>query len=283
MNTPQILVFDSDGVLSSGGIALPHAQDLISELNEKGHPYYILTNNPFLDAQKKSDGYRQQGFEIAPERIFGAAHPLERVLKDLNSTHGALYAVGVEDPSHMLHGFGYDIDNKSQDVDGILLLDDDHRWDADRVADILDLLMAQPNLPLIVPNPDLVYPDRPGHLYCTTGAWVDMLLNLCAQKGRDIQPIYLGKPYAPIYQCLQEELHAHFPKIKGDQITMLGDSPATDILGANRQGWRSALIKTGNFHYGADRLECRATETHEDLASFRKQATWMDGAPIQNH
>ena len=78
-------------------------------------------------------------------------------------------------------------------------------------------------------------------------------------------------------------IHAHFPKIKGDQITMLGDSPATDILGANRQGWRSALIKTGNFHYGADRPECRATETHEDLASFRKQATWMDGTPIQNH
>jgi HAD superfamily hydrolase (TIGR01450 family) len=270
MNSVAVLVFDSDGVLSSGGRALPYALELIQELNENHFPFYILTNNPFLDAEKKSPSYRKQGFQIAPEKIIGAAHPLKNQLENLPRKYGKLYAVGSEDPTEMLRNCGYEIDLCSDEIDGILLLDDDLRWDADRMARLLELLMHQPQLPFIVPNPDLVYPDRPGHLYLTTGSWSRMLVMLCKEKGLNIEPIYLGKPYSPIYKSLQNILDVTYPELNKKNVLMLGDSPATDILGANRQGWLSALIETGNHRFGRDRSDSQAHWTFKDLGEFWK-------------
>ena len=264
----SILVFDSDGVLSSGGKPFPHAIEIIDELNHTGFPYYILTNNPFLDTKRKSRGYAHQGFHIAPERIFGAAHPLKQALANVPKKTGRLYAVGDEDPTAYLREVGFEIDNHSDDIDGILLLDDDFGWDADRVTRVLELLLLRPYLPLIVPNPDMVFPDRPGHLYLTTGAWSRMLVMLCAEKGVRVHPINLGKPFSPIYESLQRVLDENFPNIPKSQVLMLGDSPATDILGANHQGWLSALIETGNHRFGRDREDCQATYTYKSLVEF---------------
>ena len=59
-----------------------------------------------------------------------------------------------------------------------------------------------------------------------------------------------------------------FPK--KESIFMLGDSPATDISGANQQGWTSILIQTGNHHYGLDKPNCQADFTFANLESFDK-------------
>ena len=267
----SILVFDSDGVLSSGGQPFPHALEIIAELNRTGYPYYILTNNPFLDSERKSLNYARQGFSIPPERIIGAAHPLRNVLSQLPKKTGQLYAVGCEDPKEYLKNLGFSIDLTSDDVDGILLLDDDLRWDADRVSRVLELLIQRPDLPFIVPNPDMVYPDRPGHLYLTSGSWSRLLVMLCAEKGLNIQPIHLGKPFSPIYASLQKILDQQYPGLSKNQVLMLGDSPGTDVLGANQQGWLSALIETGNHRFGRDRQDCQATYVYQSLVEF-----WAD-------
>jgi ribonucleotide monophosphatase NagD (HAD superfamily) len=52
---------------------------------------------------------------------------------------------------------------------------------------------------------------------------------------------------------------------------MLGDSPGTDILGANRQGWSSVLIETGNHRFGEDLEGSRANFRFKDLVAFKEK------------
>jgi len=270
MVTPEVLVFDSDGVIASGGILLPHAIDLFDKLEKDHFPFYVLTNNPFLDPKAKSLSYKKLGLNISENQIVGAAHPLNHSLSKIKKTHSKVFAIGIENPESLLQKHGFQIDNQSNNIDAILLLDDDEKWDANLVSYLLNLLIHNPQLPLIVPNPDLVFPDKPNNLFLTSGSWAHLLVHLCSQKGLDISPIYLGKPYTPIYECLIEQMKADSLFPKKESIFMLGDSPATDISGANQQGWTSILIQTGNHHYGLDKPNCQADFTFANLESFDK-------------
>lgn len=265
----QHLVFDSDGVLTNGGQALKGAIDLIAKLNEIKFPYHILTNNPFLDAEVKSVNYRKMGFEISPEHIVGAADPLPKILKSIQLSSNTVYSIGETDPHEHLQKLGLHVDNnaKAEELGAIILFDHDYAWDNERVADLLHILIQRPELPLIACNPDLVFPDYPGHLMLTTGAWVDMLQRLCHAKGIELKPIYLGKPYAPIYEHLTEKLPSKL-KEQPEHIFMMGDSPGTDILGANQKGWSSVLLETGNYLFGKDLDGAQADITFSDLEAF---------------
>ena len=264
------LVFDSDGVLTSGGSPLPGAQELIKRLNDLNFPFHILTNNPFLDRDLKSAGYRQLGFEILPDQIVGAADPLPRWLNENKLGSSTVYSNGIEDPKDHLALLGLQVNNHApmNELGAVILFDHDYDWNGERVAELLHLFLHRPDLPFIVANPDLVYPDQPGHLMLTTGAWVEMLVHLCQAKGVELKPIFLGKPYAPIYRHLSSKLReAMDPK----HIFMMGDSPGTDILGANRQGWTSVLVETGNFRFGENLKGSRAHYRLKNLVTFQEK------------
>ena len=64
--------------------------------------------------------------------------------------------------------------------------------------------------------------------------------------GVEIEPIYLGKPHAAIYEHTLYELERRFGvEPEPECILMLGDSLASDVRGANRAGFTSALVLTG--------------------------------------
>jgi len=64
--------------------------------------------------------------------------------------------------------------------------------------------------------------------------------------GIKVDPLYLGKPFAPIFQkthALLEEKCGR--KILCDRVLMTGDFIKSDIQGALDFGYRSALVLTG--------------------------------------
>jgi|GEM_PF-3525990 len=270
MKPINLLVFDSDGVLTSGGAALPMARELISTLNARRFPYFVMSNGSFLCPQRKSDGYARMGLAIEAQRIIGSAQPLGEALTRVPRRYGRLFVISAEDPGPRLNMHGWEVDNSSPEIDGVLLLDDDLHWTAERLSRLLNRFLQRPDLPLIVPNPDLVYPNQPGRIFPTSGTWARLLCQLCAAHGVQLTPVFLGKPYDPIYRSLSVLLERDHPGLEPATIAMLGDSPETDILGANRQGWTSILIKTGNFRYGGHRAGNEADLCFEDLGAFRR-------------
>lgn len=71
--------------------------------------------------------------------------------------------------------------------------------------------------------------------------------------GAHLQSTIIGKPFEYTYNYADKVLHDWrtkrfgVPEDKDVTVFMVGDNPASDILGANNYGWYSLLVRTGVF------------------------------------
>lgn len=94
---------------------------------------------------------------------------------------------------------------------------------------------ARRGLEMICANPDIQV--RVGdQLYWCAGA----LARIYEQEGGKV--IYAGKPYAPIYDHILKILESEPPKTR---CLCIGDSPATDLRGAESNGMDGLYVGTG--------------------------------------
>lgn len=88
---------------------------------------------------------------------------------------------------------------------------------------------------LLVANPDTSHPARDGRRRPETGAWL-AAIRACTTI-RDDQIEIIGKPQPALFQKGCAVL-----RMSEDEIVMIGDNPATDIIGAEQLGIRSLLV-----------------------------------------
>lgn len=243
---PRALALDVDGVLRSGRRALPGAVGFLRQLEVSGMPWCVMTNCPFLDREVKAAELRSVGLPVPPSRLIGAADPLGEVLAGLQLRSATVYSQGVEPPGDYLRQFGLEVDvaAAAQELGAIILFDDDFGWTLPRIAEVYNLLRKCPELPLIVPNPDQVFPHE-GELMPTSGSIARWLQGLCRLHDLHIDPIYLGKPYPPMYRRAEALLKGMDGSLKAGQIAMIGDSLFSDMAGAQRAGWLTGWMQTG--------------------------------------
>lgn len=99
--------------------------------------------------------------------------------------------------------------------------------------------LAQHGLPMICANPDVQF-RRGDRLIWSAGA----LAKIYEQEGGQV--IYPGKPDAPIYTLAFERASEIGGLTLAPARTLaIGDGPATDVLGANRQGMDALFIGSG--------------------------------------
>lgn len=263
----KAFVFDVDGVLKKGKNRLNGAKEIITLLNDRNIPFRILTNNPFLYQKTIEERFTTIGLNIDGSKCFGAAHPLKSYLEKNNIHSGSVFFVGEENPDDLFKQFGLFCtqDLSKQDIKAVIMLDDDFAWNNELIAKIFNLLIENPDLPWIVANPDFVFPIEDNIYFPTSGSMAKWIIDLCKLKNVDVEPIYFGKPYTPVYQILEDDLMYENNSLKKSNILMIGDTPGTDILGANTMGWTSALVKTGNYRYHASHSGCKPTFTFNNL------------------
>jgi HAD superfamily hydrolase (TIGR01459 family) len=128
--------------------------------------------------------------------------------------------------------------------------------------------LASYGLPMVCANPDIVF--RQGdRLIWSAGA----LAQIYTQEGGTV--ISPGKPDAPIYKLA---LH-RVAEIAGAAVTAkrtlaIGDGPATDILGANRQGMDSIFIGSGIHGHVIGAGDEFMASAEKVLAEDRAHATY---------
>src|SRR5262249_29906565 len=109
-----------------------------------------------------------------------------------------------------------------------------YHWDETRF-ELLRASLARKTRPLVVGNPDIVSPGletmdgAPGY-YAPPFA-----------EALGISPIFLGKPFGPIYR----RIAARHPDIAPERVLCVGDTLQTDILGGRSAGYRTLLIEDG--------------------------------------
>ncbi|KAL1301704.1 hypothetical protein AAFC00_005913 [Neodothiora populina] len=76
-----------------------------------------------------------------------------------------------------------------------------------------------------------------------------------ALTGEDLERVVYGKPEMATYKYADEVLTSWMEQIHGEEVLpshcyMIGDNPASDIIGGNMYGWNTCLVRTGVFQGG---------------------------------
>ena len=240
----EIVLFDSDGVLVSWPSPVPHAPEAIDFLNSSGKQYFVLTNDASMAAATRAARYLDLGLFIESSRIISSGMLLTAYFarQDL---HGARCVVlGTEDSATFVGDAGGVVVPSDADFDVLVIGDQDGFPLLEFTGNVLGALfrkIACGEAPhLVLPNPDLYYPVGDGYGFAS-GAVAAMFESALARRFPD-QPgltfTRLGKPHPEIF----EEAMRRSGTLN---MVMIGDTPGTDIRGANNAGITSVLVDSG--------------------------------------
>jgi ribonucleotide monophosphatase NagD (HAD superfamily) len=73
-----------------------------------------------------------------------------------------------------------------------------------------------------------------------------------ALTGEDLERVVYGKPEMATYKYADEVLTSWMGELHNEErlpehVYMVGDNPASDIIGGNMYGWNTCLVRTGVF------------------------------------
>ncbi|UCF91970.1 MAG: HAD-IIA family hydrolase [Desulfobacterales bacterium] len=242
------LVFDVDGVLVIQGRALPGSVDLLHDLRQGRVLFSFLTNDPNLSRAEKASHLRKMGLAVHPEEIISSGNGLEEVVQE-NALGGELFFVMGDfgNPCYAAQA-GLRVTRKIEDLPdcrGVIVNEENFDWKR-TVNSVLNFFISKPEGVCIVPNPDEFFPLGSGQIEIAAGGIARFIKQVLGRYGVEVEPLYLGKPYNPIFQSNHRELERRRGQaVEPQRVLMVGDSLAADILGANNYGYRSALVLTG--------------------------------------
>ena len=237
------LLFDAYGVLSYSVGALPGAAELIDRLNRMGKPYYVLTNDASALPESRAARYRKVGLNVDAERIITSGSLLKGYFAE-HSLSGARCAVlGTEDSAEYVRLAGGEVVPAADGFDVLVVGDQSGFPFEDGVNAVLTALFRMfdaGDVPrLVLPNPDLVYPNDDG--FGMASGSVALVIEASLRQRypeRGLEFERLGKPNGAIFE-------AALALTGTRDMVMFGDTLETDIRGANAFGIDSALVAGG--------------------------------------
>ncbi len=252
----DVILFDAYGVLSGSESVVPEAPAAIARLNAVGKPYYVLTNDASALPETRAARYARMGLPVAAERIITSGSLL-RAHFAANRLAGARCAVlGTADSVAYVEVAGGVRVSFGDDFDALVIGDQGGFPFLEASNAVLSRLFAKLDAGdtprLILPNPDLIYPRVPGFGFAsgTVAAMFESALALRYPDRPDLRFVRLGKPHRAIFAEARR-------RSGSDNMVMIGDTPDTDIRGANDYGIASALIATGIGRVDAAKLPIR--------------------------
>ncbi|MDD5366539.1 MAG: HAD-IA family hydrolase [Gallionellaceae bacterium] len=242
------ILLDAYGVLVDLAGALPGAAAWIDELNRRGKPYWLASNTAARLPESAARRYQGFGLAIPAERILSSGMLLQSYFADHGLVGKRIRVLGPEDSLHYAELAGGIVTGPGEDFDCLVLADQAGFPFVETVDEVLSALIdkfdAGLEVPMILPNPDLIYPTGQG-CGITSGAIAVMLEAALRQRypGRQgLAFVRLGKPHPGLFEAAV--------RLAGSRnVVMVGDQLDTDIVGAARFGIDSALVPgvlTGN-------------------------------------
>lgn len=249
----EAILFDVDGTLISGyDHAMPNAEKIIDTLNKDNFPYFIFTNGVTKSNRQKAEQLQQSGLNISEERIISSGNVLQEYFKQNHCAGQTFFQCGDLGEPNFAESVGVHTVRSYREREkcsGVIIGGSILNYRSDFEA-ALNLLMEKPHLPCLTANPDALWGAKTG-IRIGDGSMAKFLTMLLQEFSIDIEPIFLGKPHAPIYQLALQKIAALYPgkKIHPEKIIALGDYPPSDVAGANNNGFISGLVLTGMANF----------------------------------
>jgi HAD superfamily hydrolase (TIGR01459 family) len=238
------LLLDAYGVLVNKEGALPGAKELIAALNRLDKPYYLVSNTAAHLPEHASARYRRFGLELAPERILTAGLLIKPYFEVRGYAGLRCAVLGPEDSFRYVNGAGARAVSPFEDFDLVLIGDQVGFPFLDGVDAVLSRLIEKLDLgetvPLILPNPDLIFPKASG--FGITSGTVALIIETALRQRypdrADVAFVRLGKPEPGLFEEAVRRAGTR-------NVVMIGDQVDTDIRGAAEVGLDSALVTGG--------------------------------------
>ena len=240
----SVILFDAYGVLAGSKSVVPGAPEAIDLLNDLGKPYYVLTNDASAIPETTAARYACMGLSIDTGRIITSGSLLIRHFRESGLLGSRCVVLGTDDSVRYVVAAGGDVVSYAQQFDTLVLGDQSWPHFLETANGVLTALFNKidkgQGVNLVLPNPDLIYPDGDGFGFAsgTAAMMFESALALRYPGRGDLRFSRLGKPHAAIFE---EALRRSGTM----DMVMIGDTPETDIRGANAFGIASVLVETG--------------------------------------
>ena len=244
------VLFDVDGTLAVGCTPLPGALELLELLKKDRTPFFLLTNDSCRSLREKARLMQGANLPVGEENILSAGNAL-KVWADEFYKSGLYYLCGsLGDPCYALEA-GIEVTRDpalAPSCCGIIMGEGRFEWRV-QLETVFNMLLKRPELPVICVNPDSYWPMADGvNMGVGGGGFTRFVCALLKDAGYDIEPVYLGKPYRFIYECVYPFVKKNFPGLEirePRRVMMVGDSLASDIRGGNGAGFTTCLVLSG--------------------------------------
>ena len=189
-------------------------------------------------------GTGKLGLDIDASRIITAGSLLTGHFSELGMTGSRCVVLGTEDSSEYVRAAGGEVVSFEGDFDVLVIGDQLGFPFLEATGAVLTNLFRKIDRDetphLVLPNPDVIYPEGDGYGFAS-GAVALMFEAAMALRypGRtDLVFTRLGKPHPAMFE-------EAFRRSGTRDAVMIGDTPGTDIRGANHVGIASVLMGTG--------------------------------------
>ena len=221
-------LIDMDGVIYRGSQLIPGADRFIHALRENNVEFKFLTNNSQRTRRDVAMKLQRMGIDAEQDHIFTCAMATARFLAQqkpegtafvigegglLNALHSSRYAIVDHDPDYVVVGEGRTVTFEMVEK-GVRMIENG----AKLIATNMD------------PNCPTENGLRPG-----CGAIVAML-----EKATGTKAFSVGKPSPVMMRMARKELD-----LRTAEVTVVGDTMETDILGGVQMGYRTVLVLSG--------------------------------------
>lgn len=239
------LLFDAYGVLVHGTGLMPGAIEARAALEASGKPWFVVTNDASKLPATAAARYRGLGLDLDPDRIVTSGMLLVPWF-EREGLRGARCAVlGPPDGVRYAERAGGEIVPPGADFDVLVIADESgfpflEHADA-ALTSVIRLVDAGRAPRLVVPNPDILYPDGIDAFGFAAGS-IALMFEAALARRYPLRPelrfARLGKP--------EPHLYDHALALAGTRhAVMVGDQLETDIAGAIAAGIDAALITQG--------------------------------------
>ncbi len=239
-----VVLLDSDGVLTRWPSVVPGAPEAIDRLNTLGKPYFVLTNDASALPETRAARYGALGLAIDASRIITSGTLLTDHFSSRGLAGSRCVVLGPEDSASYVQAAGGTVVSFEDDFDVLVIGDQDGFPFLDATRAVLSTLLHKidrgetPHL--VVPNPDLIYPIRGGFGFASgpVAQIVEAVIALRYPESLHLKFTRLGKPHPAMFEEAVRRCGSR-------DMVMIGDTPGTDIRGANNLGLASVLVETG--------------------------------------
>lgn len=221
----KAILFDISGVLYIDRQPIPGAVELIKTLRQRSIPMRFVTNTSRSTSQSVFAELTRMGFDIKPVEVFTAPVAIKSLCQ----------AKGYR-PFCLIHP---DLMPEFSDLDqsrpnAVIVTDAAELFNYQQLNQAFSLLMDGAVLLGIGRNR---YFKSAGQLQLDAGPFIQAL-----EYAADVKAQIIGKPDASFFQAAVSSLN-----VRPDEVLMIGDDVASDVVGAIDAGLQACLVRTGKF------------------------------------